>query len=281
MKLTALVDNTRLDNRTDLAVERGLSLHVNTMGRQVLFDAGSSKAFCDNAALLNVKIQDVDAAVISHRHHDHCNGVSHFLDRNSKAPVYFRECEETDYCFKAFGFKNNVGIDKSLLDNATERFNFVNKTTEIFPNIFIITKLSRKYEQPKGNKYLFTNSGLGCKPDTFDHELLMVIKENDGLIVFTGCAHSGVLNMVETAVELFPSTKIKAVVGGFHLVGLPLFNSIGGSKKEIEVLGQTLLSYPIDKLYTGHCTGMKAYGILKGVLGDRLEYLPTGRSVVI
>ncbi|EAS43215.1 MBL fold metallo-hydrolase [Photobacterium profundum] len=281
MKLTALVDNTRLDNRTDLAVERGLSLHVNTMGRQVLFDAGSSKAFCDNAALLNVKIQDVDAAVISHRHHDHCNGVSHFLDRNSKAPVYFRECEETDYCFKAFGFKTNVGIDKSLLDNATERFNFVNKTTEIFPNIFIITKLSRKYEQPKGNQYLFTNSGLGCKPDTFDHELLMVIKENDGLIVFTGCAHSGVLNMVDTAVELFPSTKIKAVVGGFHLVGLPLFNSIGGSKKEIEVLGQTLLSYPIDKLYTGHCTGMKAYGILKGVLGDRLEYLPTGRSVVI
>jgi 7,8-dihydropterin-6-yl-methyl-4-(beta-D-ribofuranosyl)aminobenzene 5'-phosphate synthase len=281
MKLTALVDNTRLDNRTDLAVERGLSLHVNTMGRQVLFDAGSSKTFCDNAALLNVKIQDIDAAVISHRHHDHCNGVSHFLERNSKALVHFRECEETDYCFKAFGFKTNVGIDKNLLLNAKERFNFVNKTTEIFPNIFIITKISSKYKQPKGNQYLFTNSGMGCKPDTFDHELLMVIKESDGLIVFTGCAHSGVLNMVETAVALFPDTRIKAVVGGFHLVGLPLFNSIGGSKKDIEAIGQTLLSYPIDKLYTGHCTGMKAYGLLKGVLGDRLEYLPTGRSVVI
>lgn len=33
MKLTALVDNSRLANRTDLTVERGLSLHMETMGR--------------------------------------------------------------------------------------------------------------------------------------------------------------------------------------------------------------------------------------------------------
>ncbi|KXO10881.1 Metal dependent hydrolase [Moritella sp. JT01] len=281
MILTALIDNTRLDDRTDLTVERGLSFHIKTMGQEILFDAGSSKAFCDNAILLGIKMEDVDAAIISHRHHDHCNGITHFLDRNSKAQVYFRECKETDYSFKAFGFKSNVGIDKALLNKASGRFSFINKTTEIRPNIFIITSLSRKYEQPKGNKYLFTDSGDGCKPDTFDHELLLVIKEYDGLIVFTGCAHSGVLNMIETAIELFPNTRIKAVVGGFHLVGLPLFNSIGGTKKDIEAIAETMLTYPIDKLYTGHCTGMKAYEILKGVLGDALEYFPTGRSVII
>ncbi|MGI2881504.1 MBL fold metallo-hydrolase [Vibrio furnissii] len=281
MKLTALVDNTRLDNRPDLAVERGLSLHVNTMGRQILFDAGSGKAFCDNAALLDIEIQNVDAAVISHRHHDHCNGITHFLDTNSKARVYFRECEETDYYFKAFCFKSNVGIDKALLDNTQTRFTFINDTTEILPNIFVVTNISDRYQKPKGNKYLFTNSRRGCKPDRFDHELLLIIKESDGLVIFTGCAHSGVLNMVETAVELFPNTRIKAVVGGFHLVGLPIFNSIGGTKEEVEAVGRKLQSYPIDKLYTGHCTGMKAYRLLKGVLGDRLEHLPTGRSVVI
>ncbi|WP_172561536.1 MBL fold metallo-hydrolase [Vibrio furnissii] len=281
MKLTALVDNTRLDNRPDLAVERGLSLHVNTMGRQILFDAGSGKAFCDNAALLDIEIQNVDAAVISHRHHDHCNGITHFLDTNSKARVYFRECEETDYYFKAFCFKSNVGIDKALLDNTQTRFTFINDTTEILPNIFVVTNISDRYQKPKGNKYLFTNSRRGCKPDRFDHELLLIIKESDGLVIFTGCAHSGVLNMVETAVELFPNTRIKAVVGGFHLVGLPIFNSIGGTKEEVKAVGRKLQSYPIDKLYTGHCTGMKAYRLLKGVLGDRLEHLPTGRSVVI
>ncbi|PSW16123.1 MBL fold hydrolase [Photobacterium rosenbergii] len=281
MILTALVDNSRLENRTDLTVERGLSLHLKTMGRQILFDAGSSQAFCDNAAALNIRIQDVDAAVISHRHHDHCNGVSHFLDRNSKAQVYFRECGEKDYCFKAFGFKSDVGIDKDLFVKAKKQLSFVNTTTEIFPNVFLVTNLSSRFEQPKGNKYLYADSGQGFKPDTFDHELLMVIKESDGLIVFTGCAHSGVLNMVETAIELFPNTRIKAVVGGFHLVGLPLFNSIGGSEEDIEAIGKSLLTYPIDKLYTGHCTGMKAFGLLKRVLGEKLEHFPTGRSVVI
>ncbi|AZL83636.1 MBL fold metallo-hydrolase [Aliivibrio salmonicida] len=281
MILTSLIDNTRLNNRTDLAIERGLSIHASTMGKSILFDAGSSEAFCDNATLLNVDISNVDAAVISHRHHDHCNGVTHFLDRNSKAPVYFRECEETNYLFKTFGFKNNVGINKQLLVKGASRLTFVNQMTEISPNIFIITDLSNKYAKSKGNQYLFTESDGCCKPDSFDHELLLVVKENDGLIVFTGCAHSGVLNMIDTAISHFPNTKIKAVVGGFHLVGLPLFNSIGGTKKQIEEIGESILNYPIDKLYTGHCTGMKAYHILKGVLGDRLEYFPTGRSITI
>ncbi len=109
----------------------------------------------------------------------------------------------------------------------------------------------------------------------------MVIKERDGLVIFTSCAHSGVLNMVDTAMDLFPGEKIKAVVGGFYLVGLPLFNSIGGTKQGIKDLGLALSQYPIDKLYTGHYTGQKAYDLLKEVLGDCLEAMPTGRCIEV
>ncbi|WP_041771463.1 MBL fold metallo-hydrolase [Psychromonas sp. CNPT3] len=281
MILTSLIDNKRLNHRSDLAIERGLSIHASTMGKSILFDAGSSRAFCDNAALLNVDIKEVDVAIISHRHHDHCNGITHFLEENLKAQVYLRECEDTHYFFKTWGFKSDVGLNKQLLSKASNRLTFINKMTEILPNIFIITDLSHQHAQPKGNQYLFTDAGDGCKPDTFDHELLLVIKEEDGLIVFTGCAHNGVLNMIDTALNHFPNTRIKAVVGGFHLVGLPLFNSMGATKKQIEDVGTLMLDLPVDKFYTGHCTGMKAYNILKGVLGERLEYFPTGRSVNI
>ena len=282
MIVTTLVDNSRVEDRADLCVERGLSLHIDTEGSKLLFDMGSGRTFCDNAPLLNIDIQEVDLAVISHRHHDHCNGTSHFLEQNDVAKVYLKSCGAQDYYFRAFGFKSDVGIDKALLDTTNDRIVQVSETTQVAPNVHVITKISDKYPQPKGNQYLYTQSkDGGYEQDAFEHELLLVIKEEDGLVVFTGCAHSGVLNMIETAIELFPNCRIKAVVGGFHLVGLPVFNGIGGTKDDIKALGKALSEYPIEKFYTGHCTGMKAYHLLKEVLDDRLEHLPTGRRVEI
>ena len=69
------------------------------------------------------------------------------------------------------------------------------------------------------------------------------------------------------------------MVGCFHLVGLPLIDSIGGTMQDIKDLGLALLHYPIDKLYTGHCTGQKAYGLLKEVLRETLEAIPTGSCI--
>ena len=279
MKITTLVDNSRLDSRKDLAVERGLSLHIETASTQLLFDAGNGRTFCDNALLLDINIAEVDLAVLSHRHHDHCNGIAHFVNINHKAKVYMRECEDKDYYFQAYGFKTNVGLNKTILERNAHRMELIKNTTEIAPNVHLITQIERKYPQPAGNQYLYTHSKQGIERDTFDHELILVIEEVDGLVVFTGCAHSGVLNMIETVVNLFPKQKIKAVVGGFHLVGLPVFKSIGGTKHDIEAVAKALAEYPIVRFYTGHCTGMKAYTILKRVLGDRLEHIPTGRCV--
>ncbi|MEC4728140.1 MBL fold metallo-hydrolase [Shewanella sp. D64] len=286
MKLTALVENTRLKDRPDLRVERGLSFHLDTMNLQLVFDTGNGRAFCDNAALLGIDMQKLDGAVISHRHHDHFNGVAYLLELNRRIPVFVRECETQEYlfkipAFKAYGPTLNVGIDKRIFERFHGRFNFIEQTTEIFPNVYILTSISHRYPQPKGNRYLFTKGSEGCQPDSFEHELMMVVKEEDGLIVFSGCGHSGILNMLDTAINQFPDSKIKALVGGFHLVGLPLFNTVGGSKQDIRALGRSLLRFPVGKYYTGHCTGMKAYGILKEELGKRLEYLPTGRMVEI
>ncbi len=281
MKITTLVDNNRLDSRPDLAVERGLSLHIKTESLSMLFDMGGGGTFCQNASLLDVEIKDVDLAVISHRHHDHCNGAIDFVRHNSNANVFLKHSDERSYYFRAYGFKNNVGINPDLLKNSSGRLKFVNKTTEIARNVFIITDISDKYEKPKGNQYLYTKSQDKWKQDSFEHELLLVIKEEDGIVIFTGCAHSGVLNMVDTALTHFPEERIKAVVGGFHLVGLPLFDSIGGTTKNIKDLGLALSEYPIDKLYTGHCTGKKAYKLLKEVLGERLEAIPTGSCISV
>lgn len=239
MRITALVENTRLESRKDLSVEHGLSLHVYRDDKQILFDTGATEAFSDNAEKLGVNIQEVDIVVISHHHYDHGGGLAHFLEANQKAKVYLRKCEERRYYFRVLGIINKfVGLDRSLVQKYADRFDFIDEFTEISPEVFILTEIGKPYPSPKGNRHLFAKKGNTLELDNFDHELIMVIREGQGLVVFTGCSHSGILNMINTVVKRFPGIPIKAVFGGFHLIGLPILNTMAGSKREVESIGK-------------------------------------------
>ena len=69
MKLVTLMENTTC--REDLCCEHGLSLYLETGDHKILFDAGQSGAFAENAEKLGVNLQNVDFAVLSHGHYDH------------------------------------------------------------------------------------------------------------------------------------------------------------------------------------------------------------------
>jgi 7,8-dihydropterin-6-yl-methyl-4-(beta-D-ribofuranosyl)aminobenzene 5'-phosphate synthase len=127
----------------------------------------------------------------------------------------------------------------------------------------------------------------GIKPndlslDYVDHEIILVSKLNNGLVLFTGCSHSGILNIIGTVRGMFPNIIIKAIFGGFHLDGLS-FEAENATKTKnfIEMIGKQMLVSPILRIYTGHCTGKRPYQILKGVLGSKLEYLANGSTFFV
>jgi 7,8-dihydropterin-6-yl-methyl-4-(beta-D-ribofuranosyl)aminobenzene 5'-phosphate synthase len=101
------------------------------------------------------------------------------------------------------------------------------------------------------------------------------------MVVVTGCSHHGVLNMVETAATRFPDTPIKAVVGGFHLIGLPLFDTMTSNREEVRAIATTLLDRVAGTVFTGHCTGRKGTAALAAVMGDRLRTVHTGSVVEV
>jgi 7,8-dihydropterin-6-yl-methyl-4-(beta-D-ribofuranosyl)aminobenzene 5'-phosphate synthase len=279
LKITALIENKNTDNE-NLVAEHGLSLHIQTKDKNILFDTGASGVFTENALELGINISDVNLAVISHGHYDHGGGLESFISENKKAPIYLRNSTDEEYFFKAFIFmKRPVGLDKELLNNKSSRFNFISQNTEIEKDIFLITGIKQDNPIPPGSKYLYKKVDGELQKDDFHHELMMVIKDNEDIVLFTGCSHHGILNMVETALELFPGSSIKAVFGGFHLIGLPMFNNMAASKPQVEEIGSKLMEYPIEKVYTGHCTGEKAYNVLKDIMGDKLEYFSTGTSI--
>jgi len=134
---------------------------------------------------------------------------------------------------------------------------------------------------PEGNRRLFVKKGGTYHLDGFGHELILVMKEKGSLVVFTGCAHSGILNMMAAVTRQFPDTSVKAVFGGFHLMGVPILNTMAGTRKDIRSIAEELLKFPVERVYTGHCTGKKAYLVLKEVMAHKLEYFSTGGDVVV
>jgi len=282
MQVTALIENEISDGCDQLQSEHGLSLHIETTGLRVLFDTGSSGAFVDNAAHLGVDLSRVDIAVLSHQHYDHGGGLSRFFEINPSTPVYLRDCPVDDRTFKALAvFKHPIGLDRTIVDRFPNRFRRVEASSEVAPGVWLLTKISMLHPRPKGNRRLFVETGGALEPDPFDHELVMVIKEDDGMVIFSGCSHSGILNMVDTARAHFPETPIKAVFGGFHLVGLPQFNTMAASRHEVEVIGREMMDRVDGPVFTGHCTGKRAYAVLAGVMGDRLHSFSTGAAVKV
>ncbi len=280
MEVISLIDNNANPFGMDLHSERGLSVCIKIKGHQILFDTGVTGSFLLNAEKLGVNIADTSFAVLSHHHYDHGGGLRTFFEANSRARLYLRSSSTERFYIHFFGLiQRRIGLDEELFHQSPLRFEYVDQFSEVAPNVFILTKIDKRHPTPKGNRHLFIHAEHSKRLDDFEHELILVVREKENLVVFTGCSHHGILNMLDAVLSQFPNQRIKAVFGGFHLIDLPFKNSMAGSKKDVEALGRAILQYPIEKVYTGHCTGMRAYRVLKETMGEKLDYFATGSRV--
>ncbi len=280
MKITTLIENIKDDSK-DLINEKGLCLYIEKDNKRILFDTGRTNRFIYNAEKLGIDLEQVDAVILSHGHGDHAGGLIPFLKINGKAKVYMKMGASKDHYFHCMFFNKNVSVSKKLFEDYADRIEYVKNFTEIMKDIYIITDIHKYYKTPEGNKYLFVREGSKLVRDKFQHELIMVVKEQADICIFTGCSHNGTANMIETARSNFKGSNIKAVIGGFHLVKIPIIKSVTASKEQIDVLVKKIIDSNVGKVYTGHCTGEKAYKKLKKALGDKIQYIKTGAEFYI
>lgn len=280
MKIASLIENQPARDRSGLEAEFGLSLHVESRATRILFDTGASGAFVRNATRMGIDLAAVDLAVLSHHHFDHGGGLAAFIEENERAPVYLKRPALGDPCARLFGLiTRQIGIDRELLSRHADRFVFVDRIAEVAPGVHLIPEIRRTHPRPEGNRHLYLRKPAGWEHDPFDHELILAVEEEDGIVVFTGCSHSGILNMIETVTDRFPGRPVKGVIGGFHLMGLPPFGLLGPSKRKIAGLGKAMLGSTGACYYTGHCTGRRAFGVLKRVMAERLAPIVTGTQL--
>ncbi len=277
LTITTLVDNLNSNVGDELEAEWGLSIHIEMNGTNILFDTGYFGNFKDNAEKLGIDIGEVDLVVISHAHQDHTGGLKAFFEANEKADVYIREKAKEGCYGMVDGVPVYSGIDKDVIRDYEHRFHLINEFTEIHDSVYVITQFDQKYP-PSHTENLVVQMGDQYVPDTFEHEQLLVLDHMGELIVFSGCGHHGILNMIDAAVRTFPDTPIKSVIGGFHLMN-PLTSGTMDTPEEIRYIADSMLEYSIQRIFTMHCTDPEAYDILKEVLGETLGYCATGSVV--
>lgn len=256
-----------------LGSEWGLSFYVEHEGWNYLVDTGASGLFLRNAEKLKLDISSVSAAMLSHAHYDHARGMKSFFEANKRASVYLSGAAAENCYSKHFIFKKYIGIDKGILDGYKDRINFCNELTEICDNSVFVLPHYKLPVSGTGSMYVKTENGY--ERDTFRHEqsIIFLTGESDRreLVIFSPCSHLGVPTIIEEVREQFPGVPVKALLGGFHL--------FTKSRAYVENLGEQIKDLGIERIYTGHCTGDRAFGILAERLGESLVKLTGGMTI--
>jgi 7,8-dihydropterin-6-yl-methyl-4-(beta-D-ribofuranosyl)aminobenzene 5'-phosphate synthase len=273
MIIRALIENTTSD--AGYKYEHGLSLYIETEKHTLLFDTGASSLFADNAVKMGVDLSKVDIAVISHGHHDHGGGLKTFLDLNSSAKIYIhKKAFDKHYGNRPTGVMEDIGLDAAL---QSRRFVFTGDNITIDDELELFADVQPERFNPSGNKELYMRDGDKTVNDDFKHEQNLIISENSKTVLIAGCAHKGIVNIVNRFFEK-RGRMPEYIVGGFHLTN-PSFK-----KSEDPSVTDAIANYLIStksRCFTGHCTGAESYERLKSVMGDKIAYLSTGMKITI
>lgn len=275
MKITVLLENTVC--RAGLKCEHGLSMHIATDRHSVLFDMGPNAMFLENAEALGVDVAAVDTAFLSHAHDDHCGGLELFCKRNDHAPVYLQKNAWGPYYVVTPSKVAYIGLDKAL-HKYESRFRYADGVTEIDEELTLFSgDMGRDYWSHANDSL---RQKLCCEypKDTFRHEQNLLVTENGKAVLFGGCAHNGIVNILRRAEEILGRAP-DAVFAGFHLYSPSLARS--EPRELIDAIAQELAARPGTVYYTGHCTGTEPFDILQETLGDRLRHMSGGSIIDI
>ncbi len=248
MKITVLVEN--FAGTRSMLAEHGLSILVSESSSSVLMDTGQGDALLPNMQALGIEPEGIDHLVLSHGHFDHTGGIQKLLLRTGNIPVWGH---------------NEIEMRHSRLENGSGKFTgcHINRhgidfrpikgVVGIIPNVWALEvpmdhrdpefmSLPPKLVVPEGEKW---------KPDHFPDDISLAVKGEKGLSVILGCAHAGVVNILEEVSARFGTRSFHMVLGGMH---------IGDQSHDFidRITTELTTRFTVEKWRPCHCSGLKA-----------------------
>ena len=208
LTIRIVYDNNPYD--PNLQTEWGFSCFIKGKEKTILFDTGGNgKTLLSNMKKMKINPEEVDLIVLSHIHGDHIGGLEEFLKKNNQVKVYLPRSFPS-------GFKKDI-------KKAGAQYVEVEKSLEICDEVFSTGEMGSTIKEQS-----------------------LIIKTEKGLVVITGCAHPGIVEIVRKAKEL-QKEEIYLVMGGFHLLST--------SEKGIEKIINEFQKLGVKKAAPCHCSG--------------------------
>jgi 7,8-dihydropterin-6-yl-methyl-4-(beta-D-ribofuranosyl)aminobenzene 5'-phosphate synthase len=238
-EITILYDNRPSDPAC--LTHWGFSCLIKGFEKTILFDVGERRdVLLKNVEALKVDLKTVDILIISHFHPDHTSAIGAFLNLKPNAKIYVPNDAHPDPRTQPF---------RDQVQEAGVMLNVVKAPTELIPHVFSTGTM-----------------GIGIK------EQSLILDTDRGLVIITGCAHQGVVNIVQRAKSMLKK-EIALVLGGFHL--------LDSSETAIRNIIDKFRENGVRQIGATHCTGDKAIQMMKDVYKENFLEIGVGKKIVL
>ncbi len=273
MQVFVLSDNTA--GAPSFLAEHGLSLLVRNDWGDLLMDVGQGMAMMHNAELLRINLDNLKGVVLSHGHYDHTAGLPQLLKRKSPLKVYAHPGIFEAKFFQVGEAKRFIGLPfrREFLESMGAEFDLGDSSREILPGAFLSGEIPRQTDFEPGDPNLKVMRGDELQVDPFHDDQALFLPHPEGTVVILGCAHAGTINTLLHAMKVMGDERIKAVIGGSHLLFLRP-EQLERTIEELKAIKPGLMAF-------SHCTGQLAARRLSQEFGERFIFNQTGAVINI
>lgn len=268
--ITVLCENTV--PTPGLLGEHGFAAYVETPDTKLLFDTGQGFTLVPNSLRLQKELRGVSQLVLSHGHFDHTGGLLAFLGLHGPCDIV----AHPDVLGERFrwmpvgpGLEEkpvSIGIPwrEAYLTTRGARFKWQTSFSEIAPNVFVSGEVPRQSSFETGDPKFVVHHDGGWAPDPFLDDYSLVLKTPKGLVVVLGCAHAGLINILDHAIRQTGEERIFGILGGTHLGFC--------HESQLEATMAALKSYKVEHLAVSHCTGQLPVSRLAAQFGKGFAF---------
>jgi 7,8-dihydropterin-6-yl-methyl-4-(beta-D-ribofuranosyl)aminobenzene 5'-phosphate synthase len=243
--------------------EWGFAALVEADGRKILFDTGARpNTVLTNARELKIDLSDVQDVILSHFHDDHTTGLMTLRREFSKSnPSALSRVHVAKGIFlERRGHNPNPMLQMKKDYEATGgAFVVHEKPEELFPGIWLTGPVPRTYPEKNYPAGTEVNTGTAWIEDTVPDDQSLVFNTSHGLVLLSGCGHSGIINTLQFAREFVGPAPVDAAIGGFHL--------FAATDQQLVWTASKLKEYQTRRILGAHCTGIESVYRLRELLG--------------